>query len=269
MLPMIFLRTTNFKKHLKKRFLVIDFVLLYSSAISAPSLSNWNEFAASQARVREPETDFMSARGWLLRSNCSCLDPHGSEICKVADHLANHRKLCNNCYNESSRQYGRLLLSLWSFETQRTRWVVTFGWCPVGYPEAAWNLCQSSTNGCWWHHFFVDTVQQQNSVRPQKGGSSRWIVQLFAEWVGKCRYMQLLMVGYTVLITHGFLEAPRPNNHMIIMGVTSKDPWRCETNCGSNKWVCWEAHLSHAGQQHVYGIDILMVKLDTENVSTG
>ena len=135
------------------------------------------------------------------------------------------------------------------------------------YPEAAWNLFQSSTNGCWWHHFFVDTVQQQYSVHPQKGGSSRWIVQLFAEWVAKCRYMQLLMVGYTVLITHGFLEAPRPNNHMIIMGVTSKDPWRCETNCGSNKWVCWESRLSHAGQQHVYGIDILMVKvLDPDEI---
>lgn len=153
---MIFLRTT--KEAPQKRFGYWFRPPIFKRNFCAFPVK-LNEFAASQARLREPETDFMSARGWLLRSNCSCLDPHGSEIRKVADHLANHRKLCNNCYNESSRQYGRLLLSLWSFETQRIRWVVTFGGCPVGYPEAAWNLCQSSTNGCWWQRrsFFLLT----------------------------------------------------------------------------------------------------------------
>ena len=42
-----------------------------------------NEFAASQAQLREPETDFMSTRESLLRLDISCLDPHGSEIRKL------------------------------------------------------------------------------------------------------------------------------------------------------------------------------------------
>ena len=70
---MIFLRITNFKKHLKS-VLAIDFVLLYSSAISAPSLSNWMNL--QQVRLGLENLKPTSCLpGWLLRSNCSCLDP--------------------------------------------------------------------------------------------------------------------------------------------------------------------------------------------------